>query len=384
MPTTEEVFGRFDFGLSAEQEDRAERLFVDSILVDTLFQGPLGYRNYDDEMLKALEADPANDDPLVAWGNAVTLLAARADAGDIPEYEALWRQSGLTATAFGIEVGTPEYLLAGAVSLSKRLDRNPWLVKAIRADDIRRAKAEDKYAVFLNCQPTTPISRDLGLLHQAIGLGLRMLMLTYNNLDHVGAGCTERVDSGLSRFGVKVVELLNEAGVLVDVAHCGNQTSLDACEVSSAPVVASHTGARGVYGHARGKSDEVLDAIAATGGVVCVCAVPFFLADGWPTIEVMLDHIDYIAARIGVDKVGIGTDWPVPLPKMVANRIGEQPERFDFRPEDNIGGHNLVGFDDYRDVPNIVRGLVSRGYSDDDVAGILGNNFLRVFEVVCG
>lgn len=379
-----ETFGDFDFGLSRADEVRAAKLHQESILVDALFQGPVGYRAYTDDMLKVLQADPANGDVLTAWGNSARLLSERALAGEIAGYEQTWRDSGLTATAFGIEVGTVEAVLGAAVALAKRVEPNPWLTKALTARDVRDAKAADRHAVIVNCQPTTPVSRDLGLLDCAIDIGLRMLQLTYNNLDHIGAGCTELADPGLSRFGVQVVEHLNDRGVLVDVSHCGTQTSLDACKVSAAPVMASHTGARGVYAHARGKTDEVLDAIAASGGVVCVCAVPFFLSDGEPTIDVMLDHIDYIARRIGTDKVGIGTDWPVPLPKFVLDAISGSPERFDFRPEDNLGGHNLVGFDDYRDLPNITRGLVSRGYSDDDVAGVLGGNFLRVFEQVCG
>ncbi|HEX2038668.1 MAG TPA: membrane dipeptidase [Acidimicrobiales bacterium] len=379
-----ELFGRFDFGLSEAEEARAARLHADSIIIDTLFQGPVGHRAFTDDMVKELQADPANDDPVDAWVNAVALVNQRARAGELEGYEEIWRQTGLTATAFGIEVGTAEEVLAAAVDLATRVEPSQWLFKALTAADIRRAKAEQRHAVFVNCQPTTPVSRDLGLLDQAIDLGLRMLQLTYNYQDHIGAGCTERVDGGLSRFGVKVVEHLNERGVLVDVSHCGPQTTLDACAFSSAPVVASHTGAQGVYDHARGKSDEALDALAATGGVVCVCAVPFFLAPGRPTVEVVLDHVDYIARRIGPDKVGIGTDWPVPLPAYLADRVGEDPERFHFRPEDNIGGFNLVGFDDYRDMPNITRGLVSRGYSDEEIRGILGENFLRVFETVCG
>src|SRR5207253_1958845 len=131
---------------------------------------------------------------------------------------------------------------------------------------------------------------------------------------YVGVGCTERVDAGLSNFGLQVVERCNQLGVIVDTSHCGRLTTLDACRASRTPVIANHASARAVHAHVRGKSDEELDAIAASGGLIGVVAVPFFLAGGHPTIEAMLDHIDYIAGRVGWRHVGIGTDWPLQAP----------------------------------------------------------------------
>jgi membrane dipeptidase len=223
-------------------------------------------------------------------------------------------------------------------------------------------------------------------LHEAWDLGLRMVGLTYNMQNDVGGGCTERTDTGVSNFGAKLIAAMDELGMIVDTSHSGRQTTLDACELSGRPVVASHTSAAAVYEVDRAKSDEELQALAETGGVIGVYAVPFFLAAGsGVTIEAMLDHIDYIVDLVGWQHVGIGTDWPMQsdlasLERVFMPMILEKG----FRPEHNIGVENLVGFDDYRDFSNITRGLVARGYDDEQIRGILGENFLRVFEAVCG
>ena len=152
-------------------------------------------------------------------------------------------------------------------------------------------------------------------------------------------------------------------------------------------MLANHSCAQGVYGHARGKSDEELDAIAATGGLVGVVTVPFFLsADPEATVEAVLDHIDYINERIGWRHIGIGTDWPMQAPEdVIEETLGAIVDEIGFRPEDNVSTtQTLRGFEDYRDMPNITRGLVARGYDDEQIAGILGENFMGVFEAVCG
>jgi membrane dipeptidase len=151
-------------------------------------------------------------------------------------------------------------------------------------------------------------------------------------------------------------------------------------------VVASHTSAAGLYEVDRGKSDVELKALAETGGVIGIAAVPPFLAPGeGVTIEAMLNHIDYASELVGWRHVGIGTDWPLQASRETLDAV-YMPLMMEsgFRPEHNLSIANLVGFDDYRDYPNITRGLVSRGYDDEQIRGVLGENFLRVFEEVCG
>ena len=168
--------------------------------------------------------------------------------------------------------------------------------------------------------------------------------------------------------------------------HCGRQTTLDACALSAAPVLATHTVANGLHRHERGKDDEEIRAIASTGGVVGVVGVPFFLAAGENvTVEAMLDHVDYIVKLVGWEHAGIGADRPEQAPKRLLYEVFELfALGIGMRTDHKITPANLIGLDDYRDFPNITRGLVKRGYRDEEIRGILGENFLRVFQEVCG
>src|SRR5205807_2261930 len=135
-----------------------------------------------------------------------------------------------------------------------QFDRLPWLVKALTADDFRRAKADGKRVGFISSQNTDGLDPGLDLLQSAYDMGLRMMALTYNNLNAVGAGCTERTDAGVSNYGARVIARMNDLGVIVDTAHSGRQTTLDACDLSTMPVVATHTSAGGLYEVDRAKS----------------------------------------------------------------------------------------------------------------------------------
>ena len=199
----------------------------------------------------------------------------------------------------------------------------------------------------------------------------------------MGSGCTERVDHGLTYYGIEVVNKCNELGMIVDLSHTGALTTYDTCKISKSPVIANHTGSEIVYNHQRNKSDKELRAIADTGGIIGVYAVPFFLTDHpKANINHMLNHIDYIVNLVGWEHVGIGTDWVNTGTKDYIESIFgiEAQASIGFRPEHNINTRqNLIGFDDARDSPNITRGLVARGYSDEEIKGILVENFLRVF-----
>jgi membrane dipeptidase len=213
-------------------------------------------------------------------------------------------------------------------------------------------------------------------------------MLTYNMQDHVGAGGTEIHDAGLSGFGLRVVERCNDLGIVVDTAHCGPQTTLDACKASRAPVVATHTSAKAVFAHDRGKSDDVLRAIAGTGGVIGIVTVPFFIGPRRAAdLNTWADHVEHVAGLVGVEHVAIGTDWPMPGPMWSLELVAEFAANNGFRGEEHAiddTGYTLKGFDDYRDMVNLTRVLVCRGWSDADITAVLGGNALRVFRDVLG
>lgn len=387
MRSGSDMFGNYDFGLNAEQEERAKRLHAESIIIDTLFQGPCGYRSFTDEMLATLKEEyEQHRKPDMALWSAVKMPIRRAIKGEFPDFYDCWHDSGLTAGNRQTGGSAPGDDMDSYALNQAQFDNLPWLIKATKAEDFRRAKEQDIHAGFVSTQNTLQFGHDLNKLNEAWDFGLRMIQLTYNSVNFVGGGCTDRVDCGVTDYGKKFIERMNELGIIVDTGHCGRQTTLDACELSKAPVVASHTSAEAVHKHDRAKSDEEFQAIAATGGYIGVYAVGMFLTNEKPaTVDHMLDHIDHIAKLVGPEYVGIGTDWPMQAPEWGVEMLARHAMDIGFREEHGVTApKNLIGFDDYRDYPNFTRGLVARGYSDDEIKGILGGNFLRVFEAVCG
>lgn len=215
---------------------------------------------------------------------------------------------------------------------------------------------------------------------------MRVVQLTYNPQNLVGSGCSETNNGGLSNFGVAFVKKMNELGMIIDTGHCGKQTTLDACKISNAPIITSHTAIQSVYYHARAKDDETLKAVAGTGGVIGIVVVPEFIGSGNNvTMDHVLNHLDYLVKLVGIEHVGIGTDWPMCMPDYAQEMMSLALRSIGFREQDDVPSVNYInGFENYTDFINITRGLVSRGYSDNNIRLILGENWLRVFEKVCG
>ncbi len=180
---------------------------------------------------------------------------------------------------------------------------------------------------------------------------------------------------------------MNELGIIVDTGHCGRQTTLDACKYSKAPVIASHTGAEEVFFHKRAKSDEEIKAIADTGGVVGIFAMPWFTGKDPEntTVNHVIDHIDHVVNLVGIDHVGIGTDWPMPQTKWMALIFKKYTApNLGFDPGDGPSTEYIHGIKDYRDFGNVTAGLIARGYNDEQVKKIIGGNWMRVLGEVCG
>ena len=384
----------YDFGLTPEQEKRAKKLHEDSIVIDLLFQGPIGTYSFEDEFGDEIEketladttAEAEDSSPVGHILHAQSLIKRWFTGGKLDGlYKRCWYESGLTAGNRQLNLSSREKLYESAILIQREFDQKPWLIKAFHAQDIEHAKKNDLKAGIISCQDTIGFGKDLSLLEQFHGFGLRVVQLTYNNHDLVGAGCMEPNDAGLSVFGRRFVAKLNQLGIVVDTGHCGRQTTLDACKHSTKPVVASHTGASAVFAHNRAKSDEEIKAIAQTGGVVGIFAMPWFIAPdpANTTLDHFLDHIDFVVRLVGADHAGIGTDWPMPQTKWMATSFKKHcAPALGFAPGDGPSTEYVHGMKDYRSMPNITRGLVARGYSDSDVAKILGGNWMRVFREV--
>ena len=222
---------------------------------------------------------------------------------------------------------------------------------------------------------------NLHLVESFFNLGVRMMHLTYNRRNLMGDGCAEAANAGLSDFGRMAIAEMNRVGVIPDVAHSGQQTSLEAALCSKKPVVASHSTAGKFSTHYRAKCDEVIKAIKKTNGYIGICCYPTVL-QGKKNINALIDHIDYVAKTFGVDHVAIGTDrgatlseyvWSENMPKN--RKIWEQywvaPGTGDNAPDD-------FGSLAWTNWPLFTVGLVMRGYSDSDIQKIIGGNVMRV------
>ena len=265
--------------------------------------------------------------------------------------------------------------------------------KAVSPDDIVAAKQAGRRCLYFTgngvplrqqWESTRDELRLIRIFHQ---LGIRMMHLTYNRRNPIGDGAGEPGDAGLSDFGHAVVAELNRVGVIVDVAHSGWRTSLEAAKASKRPMVASHTTCAGLYRHFRGKPDDVVKAICDTGGLIGICCIPRFLG-GAGDIGAFLDHLDYAVKKFGADHVAIGPDISYTSRNDEAERA-----KLPKRPAGTSSAarwEHLWPVDDYRPKPHAEQslawtnwplftvGLVQRGHSEATIRKILGENMLRV------
>ena len=265
--------------------------------------------------------------------------------------------------------------------------RSDTLAPATTAADILAAKEMGKTGVVLGWQNSSPIGNDLDRLALFHALGVRIVQITYNERNLVGNGCYERTDDGLSMFGQDLVREMNRLGMLVDLSHVGDRTTLEAAELSDAPVSCTHANARGFFDHPRNKTDDALRLIAQNGGVIGANAFPPFLRNGFQsTLSDYADAIDDLVERVGIDHVGIGTDYTQAQPKAFFDWIFSQQgtkrrETSDAYPEKLL---HPAGMETPDSLNGVARELSRRGYADADIAKILGGNWLRLFARVWG
>jgi membrane dipeptidase len=237
------------------------------------------------------------------------------------------------------------------------------LVRIDGAAELERVKAEGRIGLLLGFQNSSHFRTpaDVELFHS---LGQRVSQLTYNERNRLGSGCTDPEAGGLSQFGATIVAAMNRLGMAIDISHCGERTCLDALEASTRPVLITHSNCRALVHHPRCKSDEVIRAMAATGGVIGISVLPIMVAGrGQATLAGVLDHFDHVARLVGVEHVGLGSDTDVDAIDPRTRRV---------RP-----GYGVRGMRHQYRVFEIAEGLLRRGYAPADVAGILGGNFQR-------
>lgn len=293
-----------------------------------------------------------------------------------------FRASGITGFHHAFGIGGPgarENALSFMAAWQGFVGRNSELFTLVdRVGDLERARLAGKCAVIIGVQNAehfhTP--EDVKFFHQ---LGQRCSQLTYNSQNRLGSGSTDRVDGGVSDFGAAIIQAMNEVGVLVDVSHCGDRTTLDAIELSRGPIAITHSNCRALVDHPRLKTDEAIRALAAKGGVMGITGVRMFVRATEPTtVEHIVDHIDHVAALVGIEHVGIGSDADLngydAMPADQYERLKASfKESYAFR--DKI---DTDGFNHPRKIYDLTEALVRRKYSDASITAILGLNFHRL------
>jgi len=299
----------------------------------------------------------------------------------------LVRQTGITCF-FEAVPGLSEEFLDSAELLARYqsvVARQPGLMPAVCAEDIRRAQRTGLQAVMFQLEPQA-VGRNLDRVELFYGMGVRMMLLTFNSRNFVGDGCGEETDAGLSRFGRELVKRLNAAGILIDLSHCGIRTSLEAIAASTAPVLFNHTGARTLNPPcARLITDEQIRAVAEKGGLVGISAIPNQLSSKPEQgINDLLDHLEYVARLVGLEHVAIGLDNTFHDQVAMHRKLeAARPEEFR-RMGITLAANFMYGIESPLEWKNIIRGLVVRGYRDEEIARIVGGNALRVIEEVVG
>ncbi len=252
--------------------------------------------------------------------------------------------------------------------------------------DIMGAHKTGRLALVPTLESATPIENELDRMDVLYGFGIRSMGIAYSEANALGSGLREPRDGGLTEFGRQGVRRMNKLGILIDAAHCGDQTTLDIITESERPIVISHAGARSLWNTRRLKPANVLEALAAKGGVLGIEAAPHTtLTEQHPrhTIESCMEHFEYAVKLIGIEHVGFGPDT------MFGDHVGlHHAYAALFSIAQVLGGKTyeeveyVDGLENPADFPNIIRWLVKHGYSDEAIAKVVGGNVLRVLKQV--
>jgi len=313
---------------------------------------------------------------------------------DDPEFRQrlreVWAKSGVTAlapTLVSVKYDDPLGWNAVVDDLRRwqvYIDSADWLSKVRSPEDL----LSEDMSILYTVQNTTALEGDLSRIDELHDWGIQIVQLTYNRSNRVGDGCYEDSDNGLTEFGVDVIKRLNALDMAVDLSHCGPNTTIEGIKTSQSPPCLSHSFAKELNDHPRGATDEQLQALADANGYVGVVTLTRFLGRS-RDLEAMIDHIDHLVDIVGVDRVGIGTDWGGGAPE-VPNELYDDIQEFfasDMGATTNTaetasygtGLPPMTAFTEWTEIP---RALADRGYTDSEIRGICGENFLEYYRRV--
>lgn len=296
------------------------------------------------------------------------------------------RANGITMRVAAVYLNAdyvPEMAVRRALNIimafHHEIEETPGLEAATTAKDIRAGTESEPVTLILAMEGAEPLVTDLSLLDAYYRLGLRVLTLTHSRRNMLGDGALfspqdSGTPGGLSPFGVDVLDRMEDLGMVIDVSHLNDTGFWDVIDRSHDPIIASHSNCRALKDHPRNLTDDQIQALAATDGVIGVNAINAYVADGTPTIDDVIDHIERIVDLAGIDHVGLGFDFYDYNLQYMSE--AERDYMIDVSTADGLAND--------ADVSNLAPALRDRGFTDEETAAILLENFTRVFETILG
>ena len=278
-------------------------------------------------------------------------------------------------------------MVQNVIAWNQRFEQySPLIFLGRTADDVRKAHEEGRTAIFFGFQNCSPIEDNIGLVEVCYQLGVRFMQLSYNNQSLLAAGCYEVDDPGITRMGRQVIKEMNKVGLVVDMSHSAHRSTLEAIEISERPIAITHANPANWHDALRNKSDDVLKALAESGGMLGFSMYPHHLKDKSDCqLEDFCGMIARTADMMGVERIGFGSDLCQDQPDSVVEwmRNGTWTREKDF----GEGSASFAGFPeqpnwfkDNRDFKNILNCLRKTGFSEIEVERIAGLNWLDFFE----
>ncbi len=254
--------------------------------------------------------------------------------------------------------------------------------------DIEKANKENKTAIFFGFQNCSPIEDDIDLVGKIHEHGCRFMQLTYNNQSLLATGCYEKNDSGVTNFGREVIKEMNRVGVVVDMSHSGEKSTFDAIDISEKPIAITHANPFFWHSAKRNKSNELLKVLSESGGMLGLSLYPHHLKEGTNcSLESFCEMTARLSEIMNLEKIGIGSDLCLNQPDSVVEwmRNGTWTKTKNF----GEGTKNKSGFPkqpswfkDARGFINLKEGLLKNGFNENEVNGILGNNWFNFYKEI--
>jgi membrane dipeptidase len=297
------------------------------------------------------------------------------ESADDIAYLDLWRAAGIRYLSInvGYDVVPWATTVHAIANYTKRIAARPDTVLCATMAQVKKAWAAGKLAVTYDIEGMGALNGDLAMVEFYYRQGVRQMLIAYNLNNDAGGGCHDD-DKGLTDFGRAVVGEMNRVGMVVDCAHSGARSGLEAMKLSTKPCIFSHANARALQDHERNITDEQIKALAATGGVIGVNGVGRYLGPGKESAEGMVAHIDYMAKLIGPEHIGIGLDADPSKGPDVDPAIAAKYWPARQYPDSTLKMEILTP----SVFPEIARLLRAKGYKEEAVHGIMGGNFQRV------